>query len=241
MDLRPLSVIRAEQRKNAELQRQQDAFNSAQALVGNQLLGQMNGTSPSYLTARANAMGDMTAQGNVGGNMYARQLNQQRINPASTGYNAALGGYYARLASANSGNLNQLQQQEEQRKLQAGQQYMNLYAGGQNAVQQQQYGQTSIWGLATDLAGIYGSLAGTGKPTTAAGGSGGGSPTMPATSGNSSWGQTQSPSIGGINTNLYPNGYGNMNVPINYGYSAPIGGISTDLYKPVTRPVQFPY
>lgn len=162
MDFRPLSVIRAEQRKNAELQRQQDAFNQAQTMVGNQLKEQMTTTSPYYLSNRANAMGDLATQGRVGGNMFARQMNNQGINPNSTGYGAAMGGYYSRLASANAGNLNQLQQQEEERKRQAMMQYMQLYGGGQNAIQQQQQGGQSIWDLATDLAGIYGSLAPTG-------------------------------------------------------------------------------
>lgn len=161
-DWRSPETIHAERARNLALQNQYKAYETMINTVNPYLQQQMNTTSPAYMSARSNAMGDIQTAGRVGGNMMARQLNQQGINPASTGYTGSLANYYAKLAQQQAQTMNQLQNAEEQRKQQAMQMYYNINQGGQNALSNVQWN-NSVWDKLSDIAGLYGNIAGMGS------------------------------------------------------------------------------
>lgn len=151
-DWRSREAIRAERNSNAALQLQYDNYEHMKQQVNPMLEQRMTADSPYYQGQRVNINADYANTGVIGGNMMSRQLGQNGIAPNSTGFNSALRSYYSRLGQDNSANLMALQQAEEERKYRAMLDYMNANQGGQNALQQRQYGNSSPFDKVLDLA-----------------------------------------------------------------------------------------
>lgn len=178
-DWRSKEQIHAERAANEAKQLGYKNYNEMTKTLLPQIKEMATTNSPYYQTQRANAMGDMTALSRVGGNMLGRQIGAQGLQPGSSGYQNALANYYTQFAVKQSTALNQLQGLEEERKMNAMNQYYNMTQPDRNALDGVQYN-NGFWDKMKDVASLYGTITG----MSGQGGASGGVPTGSASRGN---------------------------------------------------------